>query len=28
VNVAVRLIQLLPLAECCQFQHTTSYCTV
>ena len=28
VNVAVRLFQLLPSAECCQFQHSTSCCTV
>ena len=28
VTVAVRLFQLLPSAECCQFQHNISCCTV
>ena len=28
MNVAVRLFQLLPSAECCQFQHSSSWCTV
>jgi len=28
VNVAVRLFKLLPSVECCQFQHSTSCCTV
>ena len=26
--MAVRLFQLLPSAQCCQIQHSTSYCTV
>jgi hypothetical protein len=28
VNVAVSLFQLLKSAECCQFHHSTSCCTV